>query len=73
MILKCPPIALNSLRTEGIEIAEQQMAENISGGPDDIRVQTKDGSVFKGTHLLIACGPQGEHRQSCSGQGGHRA
>lgn len=49
-------IALDRLRGEGIEIAEEQLAEKISGTAGDITVQTKDGTVFKGSHLLMAVG-----------------
>ena len=41
---------------EGIEIAEDAMAEKISGKAGAIEVTTKDGRVFKGSHLLMAVG-----------------
>jgi len=49
-------VVLNSLRDEGIEIAEDAMAEKISGKAGAIEVTTKDGRVFKGSHLLMAVG-----------------
>ena len=49
-------IALDKLRAEGIEIAEDALAAQISGGPGDITIQTKDGRSFHGTHLLMAVG-----------------
>ena len=49
-------IALDNLRAEGIEIHENQLAAQISGGAGDITVETKDGSRFHGTHILIAVG-----------------
>jgi len=49
-------IALANLRAEGIEIVEGALAANISGTKGDITVTTKDGSKFKGSHLLMAVG-----------------
>ena len=49
-------IVLDRLRAEGLEIAEGQMAAKVSGTAGDITVETKDGSVFKGSHLLMAVG-----------------
>ncbi len=49
-------IALNHLRGEGIEIVEGTMAAKISGTPGAIEVHTKDGSVYQGSHLLMAVG-----------------
>ena len=49
-------IALERLRKDGIEIAEDAMAETISGQAGAIEVHTKDGRSFKGTHLLMAVG-----------------
>ncbi len=51
-------IALEQLRAEGIEIHEHQMAARIGGGASDITVETKEGAVFHGTHLLMAVGRQ---------------
>lgn len=49
-------IALEALRGEGIEIAEEAMAAEIRGKAGAIEVEAKDGRVFKGTHLLMAVG-----------------
>ncbi|GHA50146.1 dihydrolipoamide dehydrogenase [Amylibacter ulvae] len=49
-------IALERLRSEGIEIVEGALAEKITGGAGDINVHTKDGKTYSGTHLLMAVG-----------------
>lgn len=49
-------VVLDSLRDEGIEIAEGAMVSKLRGAAGAIEVETKDGSVFKGSHLLIAVG-----------------
>lgn len=49
-------IALENLRAEGVAIHEDQMAAQISQSGDEITVETKDGSTFSGTHLLMAVG-----------------
>ncbi|KAJ54779.1 dihydrolipoamide dehydrogenase [Actibacterium mucosum KCTC 23349] len=49
-------IILDKLRGEGVEIAEDAMAERITGDAGNITVQTKDGRSFTGTHLLMAVG-----------------
>ena len=49
-------VVLNSLRDEGIEIAEDALAAEIRGKAGAIEVEVKDGSVFKGSHLLMAVG-----------------
>ncbi len=49
-------IVLETLRDEGIEIAEDALAQEIRGTVGDIEVETKDGRVFKGSHLLVAVG-----------------
>ena len=49
-------IVLENLRNEGIEIAEDALAQEIRGTAGAIEVETKDGRVFKGTHLLMAVG-----------------
>jgi len=49
-------IVLDSLRAEGIEIAEEALAAGIRGKAGTIEVEVKDGRVFKGTHLLMAVG-----------------
>jgi len=49
-------IVLNGLRTEGVEIAEDAMVSEIRGQAGAIEIETKDGRVFDGTHLLMAVG-----------------
>lgn len=49
-------IALDQLRNEGVEIAEDAMAAEIRGTAGAIEVKAQDGRTFKGTHLLIAVG-----------------
>ena len=49
-------IVLDSLRAEGVEIAEDALAEKINGTAGAIEIHTKDGRVFKGSHLLMAVG-----------------
>ncbi|MEH6359968.1 MAG: FAD-dependent oxidoreductase [Amylibacter sp.] len=49
-------IALERIRAEGVEIAENALAEKISQRGAVITVETKDGAKFKGSHLLMAVG-----------------
>ncbi|WP_341233858.1 FAD-dependent oxidoreductase [uncultured Sulfitobacter sp.] len=49
-------IVLQSLKDEGVEIAEDAEASEISGDVGAIVVKSKDGRVFKGSHLLVAVG-----------------
>ncbi|WP_138935492.1 dihydrolipoyl dehydrogenase family protein [Roseovarius arcticus] len=49
-------IVLDTLREEGIEIAEDALAAEIRGKAGNIEVEAKDGRVFKGSHLLMAVG-----------------
>ena len=49
-------IVLDTLREEGIEIAEDALAAEIRGKAGSIEVEAKDGRVFKGSHLLMAVG-----------------
>ncbi|MBW4961924.1 NAD(P)/FAD-dependent oxidoreductase [Sulfitobacter sp. CW3] len=49
-------IVLQSLKNEGVEIAEDAEAAEISGDVGAIEVKAKDGRVFKGSHLLVAVG-----------------
>ncbi|MEM7472104.1 MAG: FAD-dependent oxidoreductase [Pseudomonadota bacterium] len=49
-------IVLDRMREEGMVIEEGALAEDISGTAGDITVKSKDGRVFKGSHLLIAVG-----------------
>ena len=47
---------LASLRTEGIDIVEGATVEKLSGRAGALEVQVKGGTIFTGTHLLIAVG-----------------
>ncbi|WP_370210417.1 NAD(P)/FAD-dependent oxidoreductase [Roseovarius sp.] len=49
-------IALDRLRAEGIEIAEEALAQEVRGQAGAIEIEAKDGRVFKGSHLLMAVG-----------------
>ena len=49
-------IVLDSLRAEGINIVEGAQVEKVSGRAGAIEVQVKGGTIFPGTHLLIAVG-----------------
>ena len=49
-------IVLQSLKDEGVEIAEDGEAAEISGDVGAIEVKAKDGRVFRGSHLLVAVG-----------------
>ncbi len=49
-------IVLENLRADGIEIAEDAMAAEVRGKKGAIEIETKDGRIFKGTHLLMAVG-----------------
>ena len=49
-------VVLTNLRREGIEIAEDALAEKIEGGDGTVTVHTKDGRSFIGSHLLVAVG-----------------
>jgi pyruvate/2-oxoglutarate dehydrogenase complex dihydrolipoamide dehydrogenase (E3) component len=49
-------IVLTTLKEEGVEIAEDAIAAEIRGQAGAIEVETKDGRLFKGTHLLMAVG-----------------
>ncbi|NKB26917.1 MAG: dihydrolipoamide dehydrogenase [Rhodobacteraceae bacterium] len=49
-------IILDKMRAEGMEIHEGQQAAKVSGTEGDITVETKDGTIFKGSHLLMAVG-----------------
>jgi len=49
-------VVIARLRAEGVEIVEGALAAEIKGAPGDIEVHTKDGAVFKGSHLLMAVG-----------------
>lgn len=49
-------VVRDSLRAEGVEIAEGTLVERVSGGAGTIEVAAKDGRRFAGTHLLVAVG-----------------
>ena len=49
-------IILENLRAEDIEIAENALAKEVRGKAGAIEIETEDGRVFKGTHLLMAVG-----------------
>ncbi|MEL7256560.1 MAG: FAD-dependent oxidoreductase [Pseudomonadota bacterium] len=49
-------VVLDRLRAEGVEIAEDAMASEVRGKAGAIEIETKDGRVFKGSHLLMAVG-----------------
>ncbi|UWQ33236.1 FAD-dependent oxidoreductase [Leisingera sp. M527] len=49
-------LVLDSLRAEGVEIAEGAMVSRIGGQAGAVEVETRDGSLFKGSHLLMAVG-----------------
>ncbi len=49
-------VVLENLRTEGLQIEEEALAKEIRGEAGAIEVETQDGRVFKGTHLLMAVG-----------------
>jgi len=49
-------IVLDKLRAEGVVIEEDALASEIKGKAGAIEVHTKDGRVFKGSHLLMAVG-----------------
>ncbi|OIQ38223.1 MAG: dihydrolipoamide dehydrogenase [Roseobacter sp. MedPE-SWde] len=49
-------IVLDALRAEGVEIAEDALAAEITGEAGAIEVRTKDGRSFSGSHLLMAVG-----------------
>jgi pyruvate/2-oxoglutarate dehydrogenase complex dihydrolipoamide dehydrogenase (E3) component len=49
-------VVVSSLKEEGVEIAEGALAAEIRGQAGAIEIETQDGRVFKGTHLLLAVG-----------------
>ncbi|WP_299612548.1 FAD-dependent oxidoreductase [uncultured Tateyamaria sp.] len=49
-------VVLTNLRAEGVEIAEDALAEKIEGGEGTVTVHTKDGRSVTGSHLLVAVG-----------------
>lgn len=49
-------LVLESLRAEGVAIVEGAMVARVDGEPGAITVETRDGSRFAGSHLLMAVG-----------------
>ncbi len=49
-------VVLETLRSEGVEIVENAQIERVSGRAGAIEVQVKGGTIFAGTHLLVAVG-----------------
>jgi pyruvate/2-oxoglutarate dehydrogenase complex dihydrolipoamide dehydrogenase (E3) component len=49
-------ILLQTLKDEGVEIAENAKAARIGGKAGAIRVEAEDGRSFTGSHLLVAVG-----------------
>jgi pyruvate/2-oxoglutarate dehydrogenase complex dihydrolipoamide dehydrogenase (E3) component len=49
-------VVIDSLRDEGVEIFEGAMVSEIGGQAGAVEVTSKDGRVFRGTHLLLAIG-----------------
>jgi len=49
-------LVINVLRAEGVNIVEGALVESVSGRAGAIEVQVAGGTVFHGTHLLVAVG-----------------
>jgi pyruvate/2-oxoglutarate dehydrogenase complex dihydrolipoamide dehydrogenase (E3) component len=49
-------VVLAQLREEGVEIAQDAQATQVRGTAGAIEVETQDGRVFSGSHLLVAVG-----------------
>ncbi|MEM7439486.1 MAG: FAD-dependent oxidoreductase [Pseudomonadota bacterium] len=49
-------VVLDNIRAEGVEIVEGATATQVRGTQGAIEVETKDGQIFKGSHLLMAVG-----------------
>ncbi|MEM9268261.1 MAG: FAD-dependent oxidoreductase, partial [Pseudomonadota bacterium] len=49
-------LALEQLRSEGVEIVEGALAEKVEGKDGEITIHTKDGAQYTGSHLLMAVG-----------------
>ncbi|MFN7003313.1 MAG: dihydrolipoyl dehydrogenase family protein [Roseinatronobacter sp.] len=49
-------VVLDALRREGVEIIEEAHVERVGGRPGALEVQVKGGTIFTGTHLLVAVG-----------------
>ena len=53
---ECAAVVLDALKSEGLELAEDALADTISGKAGNITVTCKDGRSFTGSHLLMAVG-----------------
>lgn len=51
-------LVVQQLRKEGIEIVEHAQVEQVRGRAGALEVQVKGGTIFTGTHLLVAVGRQ---------------
>jgi pyruvate/2-oxoglutarate dehydrogenase complex dihydrolipoamide dehydrogenase (E3) component len=49
-------VVLAQLREDGVEIAQDAQATQVRGTAGAIEVETQDGRVFSGSHLLVAVG-----------------
>ncbi|UOA28263.1 FAD-dependent oxidoreductase [Pseudosulfitobacter sp. DSM 107133] len=49
-------VVLQTLKEEGVEIAENAKVSKISGSAGAITIETEDGRRFNGSHLLMAVG-----------------
>lgn len=49
-------LVLDSLRREGVEIVEGALVARVGGAAGAVTVETRDGSRFAGSHLLMAVG-----------------
>ena len=49
-------IAIMQLKSDGVQIKENSLVINIEKDSDSIKVITSDGSIYNGSHLLIAAG-----------------
>ena len=49
-------LVVETLRREGVEIFEHVQVEKVAGRTGAIEVQVRGGTIFSGTHLLVAVG-----------------
>lgn len=47
---------IDRVRAEGVELLEGTFVSEVEGTEGDIRIKSADGTVFEGTHLLVAVG-----------------
>jgi pyruvate/2-oxoglutarate dehydrogenase complex dihydrolipoamide dehydrogenase (E3) component len=52
----CAAVVLEAVRDEGVVIAEDAVAAQVRGHAGQIEIETEDGRVFAGSHLLVAVG-----------------